>query len=133
MPINKSIASPSKCPPFINTYLGPILNILIPAIFISSTVFIFIPVISSASGTFGVTMYAIGIKYFIRLALASGFNKLYPLFEIITGSTTRFSTSYFFKVLDISSIISGLDTIPIFVDLGFISSNTTSICFFIIF
>ena len=43
-------------------------------------------------------MYALDTRCFIKFSLASGFNKEYPLLEIITGSTTKYLTSYLFKV-----------------------------------
>ena len=77
-------------------------------------------------------MYAFGIRYFIRFSLDSGLRSEYPLFEIITGSTTTYSQGYISKDSTISLIILGEDTIPIFIAFGGISSQTAFTCDFII-
>ncbi len=76
------------CPPFMSTYAGPSWWMYFAAFSASEGVFIFIPEIYSASGTFGVTTRDRGNNFEVRALTASADNNLFLFLDIMTGSTT---------------------------------------------
>src|SRR5574341_2069301 len=81
-----------------------------------------------ASWTFGVTSKAKGKSHCLTASIASGFSNGWPLFDIITGSTTKFVTFWGFSILATTSTIAVEDNMPVFTAATSKSSNTASIC-----
>ncbi len=125
---NISLAGPFRCPPLINTYLAPMAWITRAASRMSSSVLIAFFERTCASGMFGVTTRAIGMRRLARVSLASSTSNVSPPFATITGSTTNFLMPWAESLSATTSIAGVLKSIPVFAASAPISERTASSC-----
>jgi hypothetical protein len=125
---SRSAASPSRCPPLTTTFFAPSLRIRTAAFFIWSFFVIRIPVRTSASGMFGVTTAARGIRSLIRVPRASSRSRGLPPLATMTGSTTSLRILYRRIFFATQRMISDEESMPVFAASTPMSLATESNC-----
>ena len=95
------------------TFFAPNVLIFWPAIIMSFLELIVRPVSTSASGIFGVTTVASGIKFSLIVMTASSVRSVAPPFATMTGSTINGPKSYFFRFSTTIETCSESASIPV--------------------